>query len=143
MAGSLNKITLIGNLGKDPEIKTTQSGKEIANFSLACGESWTDKETGERKDKTEWISCVVFSDPLVKVIKQYVKKGSKIYIEGSIATRKYTDKNDIERYVTEVVLQAFGGKIILLDSKPDQPAHDKAKRSGYAPNNDIDDEIVF
>ncbi len=146
---SLNKVTLIGNLGKDPEIRATQSGQEIASFSVACSTSWKDKNTGERKDKTEWISVVVFNESLVKVIKQYAKKGSKIYLEGALATRKWTDKNGIERYITEVVLQAFNGKIILLDGKggnenePEPSRHTQDKQNAYVPEDDMIDEIPF
>ena len=107
MAGSLNKVTLIGNLGKDPEIRTTNDGRELANFSLATSESWKDKVTGEKKDKTEWHRVVVFNEGLVRVIKSYVKKGSKLYIEGQLQTRKWVDNENQERYTTEIVLQNY------------------------------------
>ena len=107
----------IGNVGRDPEVRSTQDGKEIANFSLACSESWKDKNSGERKEKTEWIRVSVFNAGLVGVVKNYVKKGSKIYIEGSLQTRKWTDKDGVEKYSTEVVLQNYGGQLILLGSK--------------------------
>lgn len=116
---SLNKVTLIGNLGKDPEIRATQDGREIASFSLATSESWKDKNTGERKERAEWHKVVVFSQGLVNVIKNYVKKGSKLYIEGQLQTRKWTDKEGIERYVTEVVMQNFNSNLIMLNSKND------------------------
>jgi single-strand DNA-binding protein len=117
MAGSVNKVILVGNLGKDPEIRTTQSGTEIASFSIATSESWKDKSTGERKEKTEWHNIVVFNERLVTVVKNYVKKGSKLYIEGALQTRKWTDKEGHDRYTTEVVLQNFNGTLTMLDSK--------------------------
>ena len=114
---SLNKAQLIGNVGQDPKLSATKEGKEIASFSLATSESWKDKNTGEKQSKTEWHNMVVFSQGLVNVIKNYVKKGSKLYIEGKLHTRKWTDKNGIDKYTTEVVLQGFDSKLILLDSK--------------------------
>lgn len=119
MAGSVNKVILVGNVGKDPEIRSTQDGKEIASLSLATSDSWKDKSTGERKEKTEWHRISVFNDGLVGVIKNYVKKGSKLYIEGQIQTRKWTDKDGVEKYSTEVVLQNYGGVLQMLDSKKD------------------------
>ncbi|MDE3017068.1 MAG: single-stranded DNA-binding protein [Pseudomonadota bacterium] len=119
MAGSVNKVILVGNLGKDPEIRTTQDGREIANFSLATSESWKDKTTGERKEKTEWHRVVVFNENLVRVIKNYLKKGAKVYIEGSLQTRKWTDQSGVEKYSTEVVLQNFNGTLTMLDGKRD------------------------
>ena len=118
MAGSVNKVILIGNLGKDPEIRRTQDGRPIANFSIATSESWRDKTTGERKEKTEWHRVVVFNENLCKVIEQYVKKGSKVYIEGALQTRKWQDQSGAERYSTEVVLQGFNGTLTMLDGKP-------------------------
>ncbi len=117
MAGSVNRVTLIGNCGKEPEIRAMQNGNEIANLTIATSESWKDKSTGEKKEKTEWHRVVVFNSNLVNVIKNYVKKGSKLYIEGSLQTRKWIDKDGVEKYSTEVVLQNFGGTIVLLDSK--------------------------
>ena len=111
---SLNKVCLIGNLGKDPEIRTTKDGKEIASFSLATTESWKDKQTGEKKDKTEWHSVTAFG-AVVGVIKNYVKKGSKLYIEGKLETSKYTDKQGVEKYATKIILQGFGSKLLMLD----------------------------
>lgn len=116
---SLNKVTLIGNLGKDPEIRHTQDGRGIANFSIATSESWKDRATGEKKQKTEWHNIVVFSEGLVKVIQSYVKKGSRVYIEGQLQTRKWQDKNGADRWSTEIVLQNYGSNLILLDSKTD------------------------
>jgi single-strand DNA-binding protein len=114
MSGSVNKVTLLGHIGKDPEIRSTQDGREIANFSLATSQSWKDNATGERKEKTEWHRVVVFSEGLVGVVKQYVKKGSKLYIEGQLQTRKWTDDKGHDRYSTEVVLQGFGSQLVLL-----------------------------
>lgn len=113
---SLNKVTLIGNLGQDPEIRSTKDGKEIASFSLATTENWKDK-SGEGQSKTEWHRCVVFSQGLVGIIKNYVKKGSKLYIEGALQTRKWTDKNGVEKYTTEIVLQNYNSNLQMLDSK--------------------------
>jgi single-strand DNA-binding protein len=115
MAGSVNKVILVGNVGKDPEIRRTQDGKAIANLSIATSENWRDKNTGERKEKTEWHRVVVFNEGLSKVVEQYVKKGSKIYIEGQLQTRKWTDQSGVEKYSTEVVLQGFGGVLTMLD----------------------------
>jgi len=117
MAGSVNKVILVGNLGRDPEIRTTQDGKEIANLTLATSESWRDRNTGERREKTEWHRIVVFNDGLIGVIKNYLHKGSKIYVEGSLQTRKWTDQSGVEKYSTEVVLQGFGSALTMLDSK--------------------------
>ena len=114
---SLNKVTLIGNVGQDPEIRTTQDGRELANFSIATTESWKDKNTGERKDKTEWHRIVVFSSGLVNIIKNYVKKGSKLYIEGQLQTRKWTDNNGVEKYTTEIILQNYNSTLQMLDSR--------------------------
>jgi len=118
MAGSVNKVILVGNLGKDPEIRNTQDGREIASFSIATSESWKDKNSGERKEKTEWHNIVIFNPNLVTVVKNYVKKGSKLYIEGALQTRKWTDKEGKDRYSTEVVLQGFNGSLTMLDGKP-------------------------
>ena len=115
MAGSVNKVILVGNVGKDPEIRRTQDGRPIANLSLATSETWRDKTTGERKEKTEWHRVVIFSEPLCKVVEQYVKKGSKLYIEGALQTRKWTDQSGAEKYSTEVVLQGFNGTLTMLD----------------------------
>src|SRR3954451_7027698 len=117
MAGSLNKVILIGNLGKDPEIRRTQDGRPIANLRVATSESWRDKATGERKEKTEWHRVVIFSEGLCKIVEQYLKKGSKIYLEGQLQTRKYTDKDGVEKYSTEVVLQGFNSNLTMLDSR--------------------------
>jgi single-strand DNA-binding protein len=115
MAGSVNKVILVGNVGKDPEIRRTQDGRAIANLSLATSETWRDKNTGERKEKTEWHRVVVFNDNLCKVVEQYVRKGSKLYVEGQLQTRKWTDQSGAEKYSTEVVLQGFNGTLTMLD----------------------------
>jgi single-strand DNA-binding protein len=120
MAGSLNKVMLIGNVGKDPEIRTTQSGTKIVNLSVATSESWTDKASGERKERTEWHRVVIFNDRLADIVEKYVRKGSKIYIEGALQTRKWTDQEGNDRYSTEVVLPAFNGTIVLLGDRQQQ-----------------------
>ncbi len=117
---SLNKVTLIGNVGQDPEIRSTSDGRELANFSIATTESWKDKNTGEKRDKTEWHRIVVFSQGLVGIIKNYVKKGSKLYIEGQLQTRKWTDNNGVEKYTTEVILQNYNSNLQMLDSRNSQ-----------------------
>jgi single-strand DNA-binding protein len=153
MAGSVNKVILIGNLGRDPEIRSTQSGDKIASFSLATSESWKDKQTGERKEKTEWTNISVFNSGLVGVIERFVKKGSKVYIEGALQTRKWTDKNGNDRYTTEVVLSKFNGTLCLLDGNKGPSSdgdahepidgHNSAKANGFAPESGLDDEIPF
>ncbi len=117
MAGSVNKVILIGNLGKDPEIRRTQDGRPIANLSVATSESWRDKTTGERKEKTEWHRVVVFNEGLCKIIEQYLKKGSKVYLEGALQTRKWQDKDGHDNYSTEVVLQGFNSQLTMLDGR--------------------------
>ena len=145
MAGSLNKVILIGNLGRDPEIRTTNDGREIANLNIATRESWKDKITGERKDKTEWHRVVCFSEGLVRVIKNYVKKGSKLYIEGQLQTRKWVDSDNQEKYTTEVVLQNFNSSLILLDSKGESLTNQPNSQANNPTfdNSDLDDEIPF
>ena len=115
MAGSVNKVILIGNLGADPEIRRTQDGRPIANLRVATSETWRDKGTGERREKTEWHRVVIFSEPLCKVVEQYLKKGSKVYLEGALQTRKWQDKDGQDRYSTEVVLQGFNSQLQMLD----------------------------
>ena len=119
MAGSVNKVILIGNLGRDPEIRTTQSGDRLANMSLATSENWRDKSSGERRERTEWHRVVVFNDHLVGVIEKYLRKGSKIYVEGQLQTRKWTDNQGQEKYSTEVVLQRYRGELTMLDGRQD------------------------
>lgn len=116
MAGSVNKVILVGNLGKDPEIRTTNDGREIANLTLATSDSWRDKSTGERRERTEWHRIVIFVEGLVNITKNYLKKGSKIYLEGSLQTRKWTDQSGQEKYTTEIVLQGFNAVLTMLDS---------------------------
>ncbi|MCB1528591.1 MAG: single-stranded DNA-binding protein [Hyphomicrobiaceae bacterium] len=118
MAGSVNKVILVGNLGRDPEIRHTQDGRKIANLRVATSESWRDKNSGERREKTEWHSVVIFSDGLCNVAERYLRKGSKVYIEGQLQTRKWQDQTGNDRYSTEVVLQGFGGTLTMLDGAP-------------------------
>ncbi len=117
MSGSVNKVILIGNIGKEPECRTMQNGSKVANLSLATSESWKDKASGEKKEKTEWHRVVVFG-ALAEIVEKYVKKGSKLYVSGSLQTRKWADKDGVEKYSTEVVLQGFGAELTLLDGKP-------------------------
>ncbi len=118
MAGSVNKVILVGNLGRDPEVRHTQDGKPIVNLSIATSESWRDKSTGERKEKTEWHRVVIFNEALAKVAEQYLKKGSTVYIEGQLQTRKYTDQSGAEKFSTEVVLQNYRGELTMLGGRP-------------------------
>ena len=151
---SINKVILVGNVGQDPEIRTTGDGREIASFSLATSESWKDKSTGEKRDKTEWHRLVIFSQGLVGIAKSYVKKGTKLYIEGSLQTRKWTDKDGVEKYTTEVVLQNFNSTLQILDSKNGSSAGDSytssssSSASSSRSRSDVsveehDDEIPF
>jgi single-strand DNA-binding protein len=162
MAGSVNKVILVGNLGKDPEIRRTQDGRPIANLSVATSEQWRDKATGERKEKTEWHRVVIFSEGLAKVAEQYLKKGAKVYIEGQLQTRKWTDQSGVEKYSTEVVLQGFNSNLTMLDGRggagagggggfSDEPSHDfgspaprrAVAAGGGGRNSDMDDDIPF
>jgi single-strand DNA-binding protein len=118
MAGSVNKVILVGNLGRDPEVRHTQDGKPIVNLSIATSETWRDRNTGERKEKTEWHRVVIFNEALAKVAEQYLKKGSTVYVEGQLQTRKYTDQSGAEKYSTEVVLQNFRGELTMLGGRP-------------------------
>src|SRR6185312_1578002 len=161
MAGSVNKVILVGNLGKDPEIRRTQDGRPIANLSVATSETWRDKATGERKEKTEWHRVVIFNEGLAKVAEQYLKKGAKVYIEGALQTRKWTDQSGAEKYYTEVVLQGFNSNLTMLDSRgggggsfsddaggdfgsagPVSSAPRRPVAAG-ARNSDMDDDIPF
>ena len=117
MAGSVNKVILIGNLGRDPEIRRTQDGRPIANLRVATSDTWRDKATGERRERTEWHSVVIFSEPLCKVVEQYLRKGSKVYIEGQLQTRKWQDQQGQDRYSTEVVIQGYNGSLTMLDGR--------------------------
>ena len=117
MAGSVNKVILVGNLGKDPESRTFQSGDKVVNFSIATSETWKDKASGERKERTEWHKISVYNQGLINVCENYLKKGSKVYIEGQLETRKYTDKDGVEKYTTEIALRPFRSELTMLDSK--------------------------
>ena len=153
MAGSLNKVMIIGNLGADPEVRTFQNGNKVCNLRIATSENWRDKNTGERREKTEWHSVSIFSEGLVKVCEQYLKKGSKVFVEGSLQTRKWQDQSGADRYSTEVVLQGFGGTLTMLDGRngsseefnksPDTLAPNQSENSFSTNTNDIDDEIPF
>ena len=151
MAGTLNKVTLIGNVGKDPEIRSTQDGKEIASFSIATSDVWRDKSSGEKRERTEWHKIVVFVPQLVTLVRNYIHKGSKIYIEGALQTRKWTDNNGVEKFTTEIVLQGFGGTLTLLDSRnansgASEGNSDNSDSRPTAPAfsaSDIDDDIPF
>jgi len=167
MAGSVNKVILVGNLGRDPEIRTLNSGDRVANLTIATSETWRDKMSGERKEKTEWHRVVIFNDNLAKIAEQYLRKGSSVYIEGSLQTRKWTDQAGVEKYSTEVVLQKFRGELTLLGGRGEgggagassggyneyedsyggggAPASSgpRAQPSGPAQSFDLDDEIPF
>lgn len=146
MAGSVNKVVLIGNVGKDPESFSTQDGRKIVNLSVATSETWRDKQSGERKERTEWHRVVIFNEGLAKIAEQYVRKGSKIYIEGQLQTRKWTDKEGVERYSTEVVLQQYRGELTLLDSKGEReeaPAPEQKPRTARRAMSELDDEVPF
>ena len=140
MAGSLNKVILIGNLGNDPDVRHTQSGKAIVNLSVATSESWKDKDTGERREKTEWHRVVIFSEGLAKVAQQYLKKGSKVYVEGQLQTRKWQDQSGNDRYSTEVVLTGFNGTLTMLDGGGNPPNREQVQDLD---NQALDDEIPF
>ena len=162
MAGSVNKVILVGNLGKDPEVRRTQDGRPIVQLSVATSETWRDKATGERKEKTEWHRVVIFSEGLAKVAEQYLKKGAKVYIEGQLQTRKWTDQSGVEKYSTEVVLQGFNSNLTMLDGRsggggsfggdeggsdfgmggPSSAPPRRAVAAGGR-NNDMDDDIPF
>ena len=163
MAGSVNKVILVGNLGKDPEVRRMQNGNPVVNLSVATSDTWRDKATGERKEKTEWHRVVIFSEGLAKVAEQYLKKGAKVYIEGALQTRKWTDKDGVEKYSTEMVLQGFNSNLTMLDgarggaggggefgndqgsdfgsSRPQ--TRQPAMAGGGAKRGDLDDEIPF
>ncbi len=161
MAGSVNKVILIGNLGADPEIRRTQDGRPIANLRIATSESWKDKATGERKEKTEWHRVVIFNEGLCRIAEQYLKKGSKVYLEGALQTRKWQDKDGQDKYSTEVVLQGFNSQLTMLDGRgsggggasadegenfgsPGPTASRKpAMAGGGGKRDDMDDEIPF
>ena len=139
MSASVNKVILIGNLGADPEIKRTQDGRPIVNLRIATSETWRDKSTGERKEKTEWHRVVIFSEGLCKIAEQYLKKGAKVYLEGQLQTRKWQDKDGKDRYSTEVVIQAYGGVLTMLDGKSDNASPSRVVGKG----DDMNDEVPF
>ena len=147
MAGSLNKVLLIGRLGADPDIKQMVNGKSVARLSLATSQSWKDKNTGEKKEKTEWHRIVVFNEGLVNIIQQYVKKGSNVFIEGQLQTRKWEDKDGIEKYTTEVVLQGFNSTFKMLDSKNSGSSENFSQDNSIEDvkefDSEIDDDIPF
>ena len=164
MAGSVNKVILVGNLGKDPEQQSFANGGSVVKFSLATSESWNDKATNERREKTEWHNVVIYNDNIGKIAKQYLRKGSKVYVEGQIQSRKYQDNTGNERYITEIVLQRFRGELTLLDGRNDNAGssgdygsgsggYDDAPRGGAAAkkpafgggafSDDLDDDVPF
>jgi len=164
MAGSVNKVILVGNLGKDPEVRTTQAGSKIVNLSVATSETWNDKASGERKERTEWHRVVIYNERLGDVAEKYLRKGRKVYLEGSVETRKYTDQAGVEKYTTEIVLRNFRGELVLLDGRADEggegggyrtersaaPRGDRPARAAAAPawdagkgGGDLDDDIPF
>ena len=152
MAGSINKVILVGNLGADPEIRSTKDGRPVCNLSIATSESWKDKNTGEKREKTEWHRVVVFNEGLARIAEQYLRKGSKVYLEGHLQTRKWQDQNGVDKYTTEVVLQGYGGNLTMLDSRNSggdsfQPAASSApamtESAGAPAGGGIDDEIPF
>jgi single-strand DNA-binding protein len=138
----LNQCTFTGRLGADPEVRTTQSGKAVTSLRLAVGESWRDKATGEKKEKTEWVSVIIWNEALGKVASTYCKKGSRILIQGSLQTRKWQDQSGADRYSTEVVLNGFGDKLIMLDAKPAGEKPQAVERGGSIAE-ELDDEIPF
>ncbi len=140
---SLNKVCLIGNLGRDPEVKSFANGGRVANLSLATSETWRDKGTGERKERTEWHNVAIQQDGLIGVVEQYLRKGSKVYLEGKLQTRKWQDRDGNDRYTTEVVL-GFDGKLVMLDGKSDSGAAPAPSYgAGSAPDDDMDDSVPF
>lgn len=164
MAGSVNKVILVGNLGRDPEVRSFQNGGKVCNLRIATSETWKDRNTGERREKTEWHSVAIFQEGLVRVAEQYLRKGSKVYIEGQLQTRKYQDQSGQDRYSTEVVLQGFNGTLVMLDGRSEGGGggnyggggggYDEGRSQGNyggggggssapAPASDLDDEIPF
>jgi len=150
MAGSLNKVLLIGRLGNDPEIKQMQNGKSVARLSVATSESWKDKNSGEKKEKTEWHRVVIFNEGLVNVVQQYLKKGAQIYVEGQLSTNKYTDNNGQEKYSTQIVLQGYNSTLKMLggsskgvESSMDQSSSSALPSDEISPPSDLDDEVPF
>jgi len=152
MAGTVNKVILIGNLGRDPEVRTTQDGSKITHLSVATTDTWRDRNSGERRERTEWHRVVIFNDKLGEVAEKYLRKGSKVYLEGSLQTRKWTDQSGQERYTTEVVLQRYRGEMTMLDTRAgggdfggggDYGGGGGPSSGGGEPPGDLDDEIPF
>jgi single-strand DNA-binding protein len=156
MSGSVNKVILVGNLGRDPEVRSLNSGDKVVNLSVATSETWRDRNSGERKERTEWHRVVIFNDNLTKVAENYLRKGSKVYIEGALQTRKFTDQSGVEKYTTEIVLQKFRGELTMLDGKGEGGGRDEGDFGGYSSgprqqasgpkesfSADLDDEIPF
>ena len=157
MAGSVNKVILVGNLGRDPEVRTFQNGGKVCNLRVATSENWKDRNTGERRERTEWHSVAIFSEPLARIAEQYLRKGSKVYLEGQLETRKWQDQSGQDRYTTEVVLRPYRGELTLLDSRGEGGGvDDRGSSSGYDDRGggggggsgssgygDMDDEIPF
>ena len=139
MAGSLNKVLLIGRLGNDPEIKQMQNGKSVARLSVATSESWKDKNTGEKKEKTEWHRVFIFNEGLVSVVQKYLKKGAQVYIEGQLNTNKYTDSNGQEKYSTQIVLQGYSSSLTMLDGKNSSSGDSKKLEGTQLPSDDMPD----
>jgi single-strand DNA-binding protein len=143
MAGSVNKVILIGNVGRDPEVRSSQDGVKIVSFSVATSESWRDKITGERKDKTEWHRVVVFNSNLAEICEKYLHKGSKVYVEGQLQTRRWQDQSGVEKYTTEVVLPRFRGELSLLDPKSSDVMSNNVPDDGKPEVIEINDDIPF
>jgi len=153
MAGSVNKVILVGNLGRDPEVRNTQDGRKVVNLSLATSESWRDRQSGERKERTEWHRVVIFNENLAEVAEKYLRKGAKVFIEGQLQTRKWTDQSGAEKYTTEIVLQRYRGELTMLDGRGDSSASgghtaEFAENTPTSPpprkgGADLDDEIPF
>jgi single-strand DNA-binding protein len=147
MAGSVNKVILVGNLGKDPEVRRTQDGRPIVHLSVATSDNWKDKNTGERRERTEWHRVVIFSEGLARVAEQYLKKGAKVYIEGQLQTRKWTDQSGQDRYTTEIVLQGFNSTLTMLDGRRDGGGDfgggDMGGASSGGQSFELDDDIPF
>lgn len=145
MSGTVNKVILVGNVGKEPEIRSTQAGKEIGNLTVATSEKWTDKQTGERKEKTEWHRVVVYNEGLVGLLKNYVHKGDKLYIEGQLQTKKWQDQSGQDRYTTEVVLQGYNSSLTIISSNQQAPQQQRAERENQVTygNDDFNDAPPF
>lgn len=139
MSGSVNKVTLIGSLGRDPEVRSLTNGGKVVNLNVATSDTWRDKQSGERQERTEWHKVVIFNESLADVTERFLRKGSKVYLEGAIQTRKYTDKDQVERYTTEIVLQRYRGELVLLDAK----GADSRSTASQAPADDDGGDIPF